>query len=102
MEQNFIDKTYAIGSNDEKENIDIVDIICDLLDKKLDVTNSHKNLKLYVKDRLGHDFRYSINTSLIENEVKWKPQYNFLNGIKKTIDWYLINKDWCADLLKAK
>ena len=102
IEKNLINKTYAIGSNNEKANIDIVDIICDILDDKLCNTLSHKNLKLYVKDRLGHDFRYSINSNLIKNEINWKPQHSFLDGVKKTIDWYILNKSWCLDLLKVR
>ena len=99
MEKNLRDKTYLIGANSEKENTEIVDVICKVLDEVWDTSYSHKDLKSFVKDRLGHDFRYSINSQLIQDEVKWKPKNDFFNGIQKTINWYLINKFWWTEIL---
>jgi len=102
MEKNLRDKTYLIGANSEKENTEIVDVICKVLDEVWDTSYSHKDLKSFVKDRLGHDFRYSINSQLIQDEVKWKPKNDFFNGIQKTVNWYLINKFWWMEILNFK
>ena len=102
MEKNLRDKTYLIGSNSEKENTETVDVICKVLDEVWDTSYSHKDLKFFVKDRLGHDSRYSINSQLIQNEVKWKPKNDFFNGIQKTVNWYLINKFWWTEILNFK
>ena len=82
-----------IGGNNEKKNIFIVNLICDLLDqaypsKKNNIT-SYKSLIKFVKDRPGHDFRYAINARKIFKEIKWKPRHSFEEGIKKTVNWYL-------------
>ncbi len=102
LEKNIIDKTFLIGSNNEQENIETVDIICGILDKVWDVSYSHKNLKVFVKDRLGHDFRYAINSEFLQKEIEWKPRNNFLNGIQKTINWYIKNQDWWKDIINLK
>ena len=90
-----IGETYLIGGNNEKKNIFIVNLICDLLDqaypsKKNNIT-SYKSLIKFVKDRPGHDFRYAINARKIFKEIKWKPRHSFEEGIKKTVNWYLKN-----------
>ena len=100
IEKNIINKTYLIGANNEKENTLIVDLICDTLDNIWDKTYHHKNLKSFVKDRLGHDFRYSINSSLLKKDTGWAPRNDFSNGIKKTVKWYLKNKDWWIQYYK--
>ena len=94
MERNIKNKNYLIGSNNEKENIEVVNTICSILDKKWDTTFSHHDLKIFVEDRLGHDFRYSINSELIKNEIKWKPKTDFISGVDKTVAWYIANQDW--------
>ena len=98
MEKNLKNKTYVIGSNNEKENIETVDTICKILDDIWDKSYSHQRLKLFVKDRLGHDFRYSINSELIKKDIKWKPKNDFLSGVEKTVNWYLMNRNWWLDL----
>jgi dTDP-glucose 4,6-dehydratase len=81
---------YNIGGRNERNNNDIATVICELLDNMLPLKNkSYKNQITYVKDRAGHDFRYAIDASKIENELGWKADENFESGIKKTIDWYL-------------
>lgn len=80
---------YNIGGRNEKTNLQIVDKICELLDEKLKPKSSSKNLISFVKDRAGHDRRYAIDASKIENELGWKAQENFDSGIVKTINWYL-------------
>ena len=92
-----IGETYNIGSNNQRVNIDVVNKICDILDKivieKPANLNSFKDLITHVKDRPGHDFRYGINSLKIVKNLKWKPKIQFEEGIKKTIIWYLNNKN---------
>lgn len=82
-------ETYNIGGNNEHNNLFIAHKICDILDEILPKKASYKNQITFVKDRLGHDFRYAIDASKIENELGWKADENFDKGIKKTINWYL-------------
>ncbi|WP_299883652.1 dTDP-glucose 4,6-dehydratase [uncultured Lacinutrix sp.] len=82
-------ETYNIGGRNEKDNLYIVNTICEILDAKIPSKNSYKDQITFVKDRAGHDFRYAIDASKIENELRWKADENFETGIKKTIDWYL-------------
>ena len=89
-------ETYNIGGNNEIKNIDIVEIICDLLDQKFPSKKggSYKKLINFVEDRPGHDFRYAIDATKIKNTLGWVPKENFETGIKKTIEWYLANESW--------
>lgn len=87
-------KKYCIGGNNEKKNLDVVNKICEYLDKHIPQNYSYKSLIKFVKDRQGHDFRYAIDSSLIREELNWVPNYNFEKGLHKTIDWYLNNKKW--------
>ncbi len=82
-----IGEVYNIGGNNEKENIAIVKEILDILDKP------HSLIK-FVTDRLGHDFRYAIDASKISTELGWQPSYNFHDGIRETVDWYINNEEW--------
>ena len=91
-----IGETYNIGGNNEIKNIDIVNIICEKLDKKIPRKNntSYKELIKFVKDRPGHDFRYAINANKIKNKLGWEPNESFETGIEHTINWYLDNQKW--------
>jgi dTDP-glucose 4,6-dehydratase len=93
-------ETYNIGGKNEKPNIEIVDIICEILDEKLprEDGESYKSQKIFVKDRPGHDRRYAINCSKIETELSWSPSETFETGIRKTVLWYLDNRDWCDNI----
>lgn len=84
-------ETYNIGGRNERTNNQIVSAICEILDKRIPLTSgkSYKEQISYVKDRAGHDKRYAIDASKIENKLKWKAEENFESGISKTIDWYL-------------
>lgn len=84
-------ETYNIGGNNEKNNLEIAIIICNILDEKKPKSSSYKKQITFVKDRPGHDFRYAIDARKIENELGWKANENFKSGILKTVDWY-INK----------
>ena len=93
-----IGNSYCIGGVGESTNKNIVEIICKYLDE-LKVNNySHLKLIKYVKDRPGHDRRYSINSSLIRNQLDWNPSYSLNKGIKITVDWYLNNLNWCNEM----
>ena len=87
-----IGETYNIGGENEIKNIDLVKKICDLLDKKMKLNkkrDSFSNLIHFVKDRPGHDFRYSINSKKIMRHLKWQPSFKLERGLKLTINWYL-------------
>ena len=88
-------ETYNIGGFNEWKNIDLVKLLCDLVDKKLDrEIGTSQKLISFVKDRPGHDLRYAIDASKIKNELNWIPSVTFEEGLCKTIDWYLSNEDW--------
>ena len=80
---------YNIGGRNERTNLQIVDTICSILDKKVPKESSYKELITFVEDRAGHDRRYAIDASKLENELGWRADENFDSGIVKTIDWYL-------------
>ena len=84
-----IGETYNIGGRNERDNLHIVNTICEILDKLQPATKSYKEQITFVKDRPGHDFRYAIDADKLERELGWKADENFETGIKKTIDWYL-------------
>jgi dTDP-glucose 4,6-dehydratase len=88
---------YNIGGNNEWKNIDIVNLVCDLLDGKLGrQPGANRQLITFVKDRPGHDKRYAIDAARIKRELGWEPGYTFEQGIAETIDWYLRNQEWVA------
>ena len=93
--------TYNIGGNNEVKNIDLVTELCELMDKlspNLPVSPA-KNLITFVKDRPGHDRRYAINANKMKMELDWTPEENLAEGLKRTIEWYLANRDWWQPLL---
>ncbi|MCL5247322.1 dTDP-glucose 4,6-dehydratase [Cellulophaga sp. 20_2_10] len=92
-------ETYNIGGFNEWTNIDLVKILCTLMDDKLG-RKEGTSLKLitYVKDRPGHDLRYAIDASKINKKLGWRPSVTFEEGLKKTIDWYLENKEWLNNI----
>ncbi len=89
-----VGEVYNIGANTEKPNIEIVKLILKELSKD-------ESLISYVKDRPGHDRRYAIDSSKIENELGWKPKHNFETAIRKTIEWYLSNKKWWEEIISG-
>ncbi|SVB00391.1 uncharacterized protein METZ01_LOCUS153245 [marine metagenome] len=91
-----IGETYNIGGNNEISNIDIVNTICSILDelKPRSGGKSYNNLITFVTDRPGHDFRYAIDATKINNKLGWSPKETFASGIRKTIQWYLDNESW--------
>lgn len=91
--EGVIGETYCIGGREERTNLEVVQTICSILDRKLDDTIYRHDLIRMVKDRPGHDRRYAIDPSKIENALGWERQETFETGLEKTIDWYL-NNDW--------
>lgn len=88
-------ETYNIGGHNEWKNIDLVKLLCELMDKKLGRPRGEsEKLIAYVKDRPGHDRRYAIDASKIGRELGWKPSVTFEEGLSQTIDWYLENTEW--------
>ena len=95
--------TYNIGGNNEIKNLDIVNIICELMNElKPSKNGDYKNLMTFVKDRPGHDYRYAIDSTKIQNELGWKPIETFTTGIRKTIKWYLENENWWREIQNMK
>jgi dTDP-glucose 4,6-dehydratase len=96
--------TYCIGGNNEKQNIDVVKIICSLMDELSENPKAarHEDLITYVKDRPGHDLRYAIDATKIKNDLGWEPATTFEEGFRKTVKWYLENLDWCSGVLDGK
>src|SRR6056297_262425 len=88
-------ETYNIGGHNEWKNIDLVKLLCNLMDKKLDrPTGTSSELIQFVKDRAGHDHRYAIDARKIELALGWRPSVTFEEGLSETIDWYLSHSDW--------
>jgi dTDP-glucose 4,6-dehydratase len=94
-----IGESYNVGGLNEWRNIDLVNFLCELLDKKLNrESGTSASLITYVKDRAGHDQRYAIDASKIASELGWKPSIKFEEGLEKTVDWYLNNQDWVEEV----
>ena len=90
---------FNIGGNNEWRNIDIVKLVCDLMDERLGRGDGEsRELITYVKDRQGHDRRYAIDASKLKRELDWEPSYTFERGIAETIDWYLANQWWVDEV----
>lgn len=88
-------ETYNIGGHNEWRNIDLVHLLCRIMDKKLGRSEgTSEQLITYVKDRAGHDLRYAIDASKIKNELGWEPSITFELGLERTVDWYLANSEW--------
>lgn len=87
--------TYNIGGHNEWKNIDLIRVMCRVMDRKLGRPDGEsEKLITYVKDRAGHDLRYAIDSTKLQRELGWKPSLQFEEGIEKTIDWYLTNQEW--------
>jgi len=100
LDRGRVGETYNIGGSSERKNIDVVNAICDILDELRPSAElgSRRKLISFVTDRPGHDRRYAINADKIAHELGWKPQQQFEGGIRKTIEWFLENLSWVADI----
>lgn len=90
----LVGETYNIGGHNEKQNLEVVHTICDLLDEMVPKAGSYRDQITYVADRPGHDRRYAIDASKMSSELAWQPQETFESGIRKTVQWYLDNQQW--------
>jgi len=88
-------ETYNIGGHNEKANLHLVQIMCDLIDEfKSELGGNSRSLITFVTDRPGHDRRYAIDASKIDRELGWRPAHTFETGIRETVKWYLQNQAW--------
>lgn len=95
-----IGETYNIGGNNEWKNIDLINTLCEIMDRRLNRVNGESAKRItFVKDRAGHDLRYAIDSSKIQQELNWKPSLQFKEGLEKTVDWYLNNEDWLTHVM---
>ena len=91
--------TYNIGGHNEWTNIDVIRLLCRIMDKKLNrAEGANEKLITFVKDRAGHDLRYAIDSTKLQNELGWKPSLQFEEGLTKTVDWYLANEEWLSNV----
>lgn len=94
--------TYNIGGNNEWKNIDLIMLLCSIMDKKLNrAPGTSEKLITYVTDRPGHDMRYAIDSSKLQREFGWSPIPSFADGLEKTVDWYLSNTSWLENVLSG-
>ncbi len=92
-------ETYNIGGNNEWKNIDLIKVMCKIMDEKLGrPTGTSERLITYVKDRAGHDMRYAIDSGKLQRELDWSPSLQFEEGIRITIEWYLTNQEWLDEV----
>jgi len=104
LEQGIPGETYNIGGNNELRNIDLVHLLCDLIDQlapKDPPQQPSSNLITFVADRPGHDLRYAIDSGKIETELGWRPQQDHRSGFRKTVQWYLDNQSWWENILSG-
>jgi dTDP-glucose 4,6-dehydratase len=95
-------ETYNIGGNNEWKNIDLIKLLCKIMDRKLGrKAGTSEKLITYVKDRPGHDMRYAIDSSKISHELGWAPSLDFENGLEKTVDWYIANQKWLDNVISG-
>ncbi|MGC1276464.1 MAG: dTDP-glucose 4,6-dehydratase [Planctomycetaceae bacterium] len=104
LERGRVGETYNIGGNSERRNIDVVTTLCRVLDEM--VVDSpyapHDSLITYVADRPGHDHRYAIDAGKIQRQLGWNPRESFETGLRKTVEWYLANQDWCRCAVSSR
>ena len=96
-------ETYNIGGHNEWKNIDLIELLCDVMDDKLGrQQDESRQLITFIKDRPGHDRRYAIDASKIEREIGWKPSLTFQEGLVKTVEWYLAQEEWLDQVTSGK
>jgi len=95
-------ETYNVGGLNEQKNLDVVNILCAILDELHPAGAPHSRLITYVRDRPGHDRRYAIDCRKLQRELGWKPRESFATGIRKTIEWYLSNPKWVEKVVSGE
>ena len=95
----IVGETYNIGGNNEWKNIDLIRLLCRIMDFKLGrAEGESEKLITFVKDRAGHDLRYAIDSSKLQRELGWTPSLQFEVGLERTVDWYLANEKWLENV----
>ena len=95
-------ETYNVGGNNEWKNIDLIKLLCKVMDEKLGrEAGTSEKLITYVTDRAGHDLRYAIDSTKLKNDLGWEPSVQFPDGLAKTVDWYLANQKWLDDIISG-
>jgi len=106
MLEGRVGETYNIGGHNEKTNLEVVKTVCSIMDELVpdhpSGVTSYQDLITFVTDRPGHDLRYAIDAAKIERELGWLPSETFETGIRKTVEWYLENGEWCEQVQKGK
>ena len=102
LQQGRVGETYCIGGASEKTNMEVIDTLCNILDRHHPSSAPHNQLKTFVTDRPGHDHRYAIDFSKIKNELGWQPSYSFEEGMEQTVQWYLNHQEWCENVTSGK
>jgi dTDP-glucose 4,6-dehydratase len=98
-----IRNTYNIGGNNEWRNIDLIRLLCSIMDRKLNRTKgASAKLITFVKDRAGHDQRYAIDSGKLKKELGWEPSVSFEQGLERTVDWYLANESWINNITSGE
>ena len=95
-------ETYNIGGNNEWKNLDLIQLLCEIMDSKLERSpGTSAGLIDFVKDRAGHDLRYAIDAGKIKEDLGWEPKVSFREGLERTVDWYLANQEWLDHVLSG-
>jgi dTDP-glucose 4,6-dehydratase len=95
--------TYNVGGHNEWKNIDLIHLLCEVMDRKLNrAKGSCAKLITFVKDRAGHDMRYAIDSSKLQRELGWKPSLQFEEGLERTVEWYLANQEWTNEVTSGE
>jgi dTDP-glucose 4,6-dehydratase len=101
--EGHIGETYNIGGDNEWQNIELIKLLCEIMDEALDrQTGTSEKLITFVKDRAGHDLRYAIDASKIRKELGWTPSYTFESGLRETVAWYLKNEEWLNNVISKE
>jgi dTDP-glucose 4,6-dehydratase len=98
LQQGRVGETYCIGGASEKTNMEVINTLCNILDRHHPSGAPHNQLKTFVTDRPGHDHRYAIDFSKIKSELGWQPSYSFEEGMEQTVEWYLNHQEWCENV----
>ena len=102
LDQGRVGETYNIGGDSEKANIDVVTTICSIMDEVHAAGAPHNRLITFVKDRPGHDRRYAVDAAKIKRELHWRQRETFTTGIRRTVEWYLANSAWIAEVTSGE
>ena len=102
IEQGRIGRSYNVGGENELRNIDVVRMICQLLDELRPAGAPYEDLISFVADRAGHDWRYAIDPTRLREELNWRPKLKFEQGLRRTVEWYLANQDWWRALINGE